>query len=569
MLRNRLRTAGYAALLLLAASLPFELERPLLPLGPIVLTNVECALLAVLGLALAAGPAPRGPRLPRAWIALALWFVAAMLLSAAVAPAFHGNALKASLRTIEGMLLVPAVLWLAPTIRHGRLVALALVGGVAAAVLLGLAEQAAGYDFGWLAALRPAPTYAGPFLRLSGPIDYANQAAMMIEATLPLLFVMALEAKRAGRRALAGLGLLALLLFIQAAILTFSRAGFVTLLVVSAFVAALRLHPAGPARRAARPWVGLALLIAAVVASNWLLSPTFRLRLRSDVDGEWYRTVLRAPAELVLAPSEQRVVQLVVTNSGALPWQTVGSKPFQLGARWRLADGRGELQDRLRWLLPRAVAPGETVVLDVTLEAPTRPGDYRLVWDMIQEGVNWFDARGDAETSTQVKVVGNAVEAPVGQAANVAPPLTFDAPLPGRRALWAIAARLIEEHPLTGIGLDNYRLTYSRFLPDDPLPDTALDRTVHTNNWYLETLVSVGIIGAAPFLLWLLRLVWDIIHLLRRPSIAPLPVAAGASLLAFTLHGLLDYFLLFNATALLFWTLSALWLVFKYDYSRL
>ena len=43
-----LRSAGFAALLSLAAMLPFELERPLLPLGLLVLTNVEVLLAAVL-----------------------------------------------------------------------------------------------------------------------------------------------------------------------------------------------------------------------------------------------------------------------------------------------------------------------------------------------------------------------------------------------------------------------------------------------------------------------------------------------------------------------------------------
>ena len=104
---------------------------------------------------------------------------------------------------------------------------------------------------------------------------------------------------------------------------------------------------------------------------------------------------------------------------------------------------------------------------------------------------------------------------------------------------------------------------------DDPQPDTALDRTIHSNNWYLETLVSAGVVGAAPFLLWLLALLWSIIRRLRRPTIDSLQVAAAAGLLAFIIHGLLDYFLLFNATALLFWTTAALWLIFDYDYNRL
>jgi hypothetical protein len=36
--------------------------------------------------------------------------------------------------------------------------------------------------------------------------------------------------------------------------------------------------------------------------------------------------------------------------------------------------------------------------------------------------------------------------------------------------------------------------------------------------------------------------------------------ALAAGLLAFYIHGFFDFFLLFNATGLLFWLLTALWL---------
>jgi O-antigen ligase len=101
------------------------------------------------------------------------------------------------------------------------------------------------------------------------------------------------------------------------------------------------------------------------------------------------------------------------------------------------------------------------------------------------------------------------------------------------------------------------------------MPNTALDQTVHSNNWYLETLVSVGLFGALPFLLWIFLLTWSIIQRLRQPQVSPLQVAAGAGLLIFFVHGLLDYFLLFNATATLFWMTAALWLVFSDDNSRI
>ena len=563
--RHNARDAGFVALLLLAVALPFELERPWLPLGPLALTNVELLLAAVLGLALIAGPTTEGPRLPRLWLVLGLWFLAALLLSAALSPESRGNALKATLRTLEGLLLVGATLRLAPTRRAGRAVALALVVGGVAATLLGLTEHLAGQEFAWLSVVRPSATFAGPFLRLSGPFDYANQAAIYFEATLPFLFALTLEAARAGRRVWAAAGGVALLLQAQATLLTFSRAGFATLLLVCAGVAtALLLRPR---RRLGWTWAGLAALVAVVIAANWLFSPLFRLRLQSDVDGEWYRSTLVAPAELTLAAGETQSVALTLTNSGALAWRDVGNKPFRLAARWQTADGQSELPEQPKWALPRPVAPGESITLSVSLRAPARPGTYRLIWDMLHEGVNWFDARGDAPTSSRVVVVGPPVAEEAAEAAVA--PLSFDAPLPSRRVLWAIALQLIAEHPLIGIGLDNYRLTYSSYLTDDPLPGTALDQTIHSNNWYLETLVSVGVLGAVPFALWLVALLWSIIRLLRRPNVDALQVASAAGLLAFIIHGLLDYFLLFNATALLFWTTAALWLIFDYDNNRL
>ena len=564
--RQSARAAGYVALLLLAVALPFELERPLLPLGPLALTNVELLLAVVLGLALLAGPAADGPRLPRLWLALGLWFVAALLLSAALSSEARGNALKATLRTLEGLLLVVAALRLAPTRRAGRAIALALVAGGVLATLLGLAEHIAGQEFAWLSAVRPSATFAGPFQRLSGPFDYANQASIYFEATLPFLFALTLEAAHAGRRRWAVAGAVALLLQAQATLLTFSRAGVATLLLVCAGIAAALLLR--PHRRPGWAWAALATLVAVVIAANWLLSPLFRLRLQSDVDAEWYRSTLVAPATLTLDAGETQAVTITLTNSGALTWREAGDKPFRLAARWQTADGASELPAQPKWDLPHPVAPGESITLSVPLRAPNRAGSYRLIWDMLHEGVNWFDARGDAPTSSQVVVVGTAT-ADEAEPVVAGPPLAFDAPLPSRRVLWTIALQLIAEHPLLGIGLDNYRLTYGRYLTDDPLPDTALDRTIHSNNWYLETLVSAGVVGAAPFLLWLLALLWSIIRRLRRPTIDSLQVAAAAGLLAFILHGLLDYFLLFNATALLFWTTAALWLIFDYDNNRI
>jgi TM2 domain-containing membrane protein YozV len=54
---------------------------------------------------------------------------------------------------------------------------------------------------------------------------------------------------------------------------------------------------------------------------------------------------------------------------------------------------------------------------------------------------------------------------------------------------------------------------------------------------------------------------------LRRPDLTMWQVALAAGLLAFFIHGFLDFFLLFNATGLLFWLLAGLWLSEKRGYA--
>jgi O-antigen ligase len=114
--------------------------------------------------------------------------------------------------------------------------------------------------------------------------------------------------------------------------------------------------------------------------------------------------------------------------------------------------------------------------------------------------------------------------------------------------LWRAAARLLATRPLLGIGLDNFRLLYGRYAG---LP--GADPRVHTNNMYFELLVGGGLVGALAFgwLLWRARAMFA--AALRadapRPAIAIGLVAAGVAIL---LHGLVDCFLSFTPTYVLF-----------------
>jgi hypothetical protein len=565
----RLRQISLLSLALLAFSLPFELETAWLSAGPLLLTNVELLQGVVLLLAAATwlrDPAARQTvsALPRAWLLLLVLFMAGLFLAALLAPAYRGNAMRAALRTTGGIALGLAAASLVHSRRDLVWLIAALLGGGLVAAALGAVEASAQTELAWLAHFRAAPTVAGPFLRLSGTFDYANHAAMYVEATLPFLAVFAWHAWRRGRRVLAMLLAAALFLYGQAAILTFSRASFATIFLANGLVGLLlwsrgwrwSRRPVLP-DASARPFLGLALVIVFLIAANTVANPVFRLRFGSEGDSDWYRATIDVPAELQMQAGERQTVRVTVRNEGPFIWRSSGVQPVRLAARWQNLGTGLELSARPRWLFQEPVSPGEEAGMYVVLQAPQREGEYRLLWDLVQEEVVWFSAKSGQEVSTRVSVSGEvAPELLPGL-----PPESFEAmwqfdpPIPGRRTLWQAAWQLLRASPVLGIGLDNFRLRYGEVIGFN-----QWNESIHANNWYIETVVSVGLAGAVPFFLWLGLLVWDMaVRIRERPAQLWL-AAVAAGLLAYLFHGLLDYFLLFNSTGLLFWILVGLWL---------
>jgi O-antigen ligase len=126
--------------------------------------------------------------------------------------------------------------------------------------------------------------------------------------------------------------------------------------------------------------------------------------------------------------------------------------------------------------------------------------------------------------------------------------------------LWSTAVKQFLDRPLLGIGLDNFRLTYGKVLGWQ-----IWNNSIHTNNWYVETIVSVGLLGSLPFFGWLALLGLDALKQIRTSRINLWQLALIGSLSAFLIHGLLDYFLLFNGTGLLFWMLVGMWMMFAWS----
>lgn len=580
------------SLVALVCSLPFEAI--LFSAGPLQISSLELllalVLLSTVGLVAARHRRHHEGwlRFPRSWLALWAIVALALALSTLLTPEYRLNAAKGSARLLAGMALAISV----PQIVRRRwhvviLVAALLLGGLLAAGA-GLIELSTSIPLTVLDPFRDAPTTAGAFMRLTGSFDHANQAAMYLEATAPLLVAVLIisfghrspvrvalteivrrngasgdNSPGAAGKLMApciALFLLAtLFIWLQAVIATYSRAALIAVVASS-----LAILVVSSRRRGLWPFAALGVTLVVFVAFNALFDPVVRMRWQTEGDNEWYQTTFDAPAALTVDAGHTVTTTISVRNDGILTWSSEPPFRIRAGGHWYSPDTDSSLAYRPRWVLPQTVHPGETLTMQVALLAPLRAGHYEFRWDIVQEDVTWFSYKTGVRTSTSVTVLP-ASSAPIPrlpeteQALNrvVQPPPDL-APIPDRRTLWRIAFEESAERPLLGIGMDNFRLIHGRTLGYE-----QWNETIHTNNWYMEMLVSIGLLGTLPFLGWMVLLGLDAIRTLRRRRRDVWHVALAAGLMTFYVHGVFDYFLSANGTGLLFWLLCGLWVAIR------
>jgi hypothetical protein len=83
-----------------------------------------------------------------------------------------------------------------------------------------------------------------------------------------------------------------------------------------------------------------------------------------------------------------------------------GSTPIggvNLGAHLRSHDGRPLNVDFGRVVLEHSTVPGEARTVEFALDAPS-PGDYLLEFDLVSEGVAWFEMNGSATATVRITV---------------------------------------------------------------------------------------------------------------------------------------------------------------------
>lgn len=555
-----LERMAFIALLLLSLTFPFERMRPLIGLNGLVITNVEAVLLFGLGTwVLACLAARRWPLTPsRLALPVIAWLVV-LLVSTMTAPSHRLEALKFIGRIVAGVLIG----WAAYDLTNRaagrwRLIVRALALSGLMVAVFGFAEAAnVPIAMRFLSQFKFAPTVAGDIPRVSATLSYATIASMVLELTLPLLLAWTLIVTSHGKRGVLGLGLV-IALAVQ--VLTLTRSGVIALFAafslmgVWAVVFRRRALLLGSVAAVATHLI----LIGVVLFAN----PLAKLRLNSETERLWYQVDYGAPLRLTAQVGETVTVPITLTNTGVRTWRSTGPNPFFLGYHLTQPDGSILSFESPRTILPEDVPPGGSVEVFADLEAPSKAGEYRIEWDMVQEGVTWFSFRGTPPSKSELTVVGTLADRTEKSAVLSQPALTL-LKTPGRLDLWNAAVHVVRDRPLLGVGPDNFRWVYGSYVGLE-----KWDTRYHTNNLYIEWLVNTGILGLLVFLWLAWRVTQVVYHRLMpgksRQGDVTFPesdlwyLAVAASLTTWFVHGLFDNFYEFTPTYVVFWLLIGL-----------
>jgi pyruvate-formate lyase-activating enzyme len=121
-------------------------------------------------------------------------------------------------------------------------------------------------------------------------------------------------------------------------------------------------------------------------------------QIGSAIKGKKYRAQIAVDGKTLLACRDQKLdLEVTVRNRGGAAWLArsfSGRRLVRLGAQ--LHDHERKLLDLnyARAFLPHALAMGERAVVQIELPAVNRGGEYWLKFDMVSEGVDWFENGG-------------------------------------------------------------------------------------------------------------------------------------------------------------------------------
>ena len=110
---------------------------------------------------------------------------------------------------------------------------------------------------------------------------------------------------------------------------------------------------------------------------------------------------------LIARAGRPLTVRTTVRNLSTRPFPagaSYGRRLVRVGAQLCAHDGTLVNRDYERAWLPETLSPAASVSVPMTLTAPSTKGRYNLKFDLVSEGIDWFEACG-SETTTKALVV--------------------------------------------------------------------------------------------------------------------------------------------------------------------
>ncbi|MHB1002907.1 MAG: O-antigen ligase family protein [Thermoleophilia bacterium] len=554
----------------------FEILEPLFSIGPVSFTTSEiAAVLFLVSLAPWAFRAGRSFYARRPLDLAVVLFVASNFLSSFFADDRPG-AIKFSIRMAFAALVYFGISRLpGRKYRSHLVVAGAVTVTLMVVTVIGLLETylLAKHYSSLLSPFQQATTTFGTFynVRTTATMSFPTVLSFYLELAFPVALAFALwligRQVSIGRQRAVTLAVLAATAMVMAVqLFTYTRTGMVamplSLLLAAAVAYGYKLGP--------RTWSIFAmgaLILLAVTGALLLVSNKMAVRLGLEEQQEVYTagyTLVSFP--LSIAPGSENSATILIKNTSTYPWRVSGRDKVTFSTRWMTypemepVDVEYRIND-----LPHDVASGEEADIRISFLSPDDPGRYILVLELVKDRVGWFSASGAkplvvpldiSATGSRIFPVDNeqldySVALPVEEAVS-------------RRQLWEAAVIMWRDHPLLGVGSDQFRVRYNEYFPD-----IRRDDKVRTHNIVLEALANNGLAGLLAMAYLLLLAAWSQLRLLRDSSLDQQFRVFGLALLAVTivyvLHGTLDYFLWQTGVAFMFFALLGLtsWLSFE------
>jgi len=128
-------------------------------------------------------------------------------------------------------------------------------------------------------------------------------------------------------------------------------------------------------------------------------------QLTNAIKSKRYQAKLKVAGPETIGSSQSFRVK--IKNTGGAVWlhQTpTGRRTVRLGIQLYDADRHLLNQDFAREFLPGPVRGGESVTVDITLPAFPAPGENWLKFDMVSEGIDWFESTGSRVVWKKIRV---------------------------------------------------------------------------------------------------------------------------------------------------------------------